>query len=67
MSDLRETLREAYTLLVSAEPSLIRDARTGPNETSLHYKALLRDRVTAWLEPVRDDFDGWFDTLTEGD
>jgi hypothetical protein len=51
-------LRDAYTLLISAEPTLIRDARTGPNEVSLHYKALLRDRVTAWLDPYRDNFDG---------
>jgi hypothetical protein len=54
---LREALREAYTLLVSAEPTLIRDAKTGPNPTSLRYKAMLRDKVGEWLDPFRDAFD----------
>ena len=44
---LTALLREAYTLLVSAEPTLIRDARTGPNETSLrdHFDAGLAARL----------------------
>jgi hypothetical protein len=61
---LREALREAYTLLVSAEPTLIRDARSAPNETSAHYKALLRGRVKEWLDPIREDFDGWIAALS---
>jgi hypothetical protein len=54
---LEAALREAYTLIVSAEPTLIRDARDGPSEVSLHYKAMLRDKVGEWLAPYRDDFD----------
>lgn len=54
---LAVALREAYTLLVSVEPTLIRDARNGPNPTSLRYKAMLRDRVRVWLDPFRDHFD----------
>jgi len=56
-------LRQAYTLLVSAEPTLIRDARTAPNPMSAHYKAVLRDRVKEWLDPIRDNFDGWATAL----
>jgi hypothetical protein len=55
---LTAELRQAYTLLISAEPTLIRDARTGPSEVSLHYKAVLRDQATTWLDQYRDDFEG---------
>jgi hypothetical protein len=58
-------LETAYTLLISAEPTLIRDAETGPNEVSLFYKALLRDKVTEWLDPFRDDFKGGLDRALE--
>jgi hypothetical protein len=55
---LAAELREAYTLLVSAEPTLIRNATTSTNATTAHFKALLRDRVTEWVDRYRDDFDG---------
>lgn len=51
-------LRQAYTLLVSSEPTLIRDARTAPNETSAYYKAQLVAAVAEWVDQFRDDFDG---------
>lgn len=52
-------LRAAYTLLVSAEPTLNRDAaRADLTEVQAHFKALLRDRVKTWVDRYRDDFDG---------
>ena len=51
------TLRQAYTLLVSVEPTLHRDAMSAPNGTSAHYKRLLIDKVKEWVDPFREDFD----------
>jgi hypothetical protein len=42
-------LREAYTLLASAEPALIRAVDRAPNPTALHYQRLLLGRVQRWL------------------
>ena len=42
-------LREAYTLLASAEPALIRGVNQAPNPTSLHYQRLLLGRVREWI------------------
>ena len=57
VAKLEAALREAYTLLVSAEPTLIRP------HVSLRYKAFLRDKVAAWLELYRNNFDAGLDTL----
>lgn len=54
---LREALEQAYTLLISAEPTLIRDAERPVNPVSDRLRGLLRDRVAEWLEPYRDHFD----------
>ena len=63
---LAAELRKAYTLLISAEPTLIRDARRDDlTETQMYYKTLLRDKVAEWLEPYRDDFDEGLDRLAE--
>jgi hypothetical protein len=57
-------LRAAYTLLVSAEPTLSRDAdRADLTAVQAHFKALLRDKVKAWVDRYRDDFDGGLTAL----
>lgn len=49
-------LREAYTLLASAEPALIRSVDRAPNPTALHYQRLLLDRTQRWLTEYRRRF-----------
>jgi hypothetical protein len=46
--------REAYTLLCSAEPALIRGVAQAPNPTSRHYQQLLLDKVKQWIQEYRD-------------
>jgi hypothetical protein len=49
MNAQNDRLRQAYTLLCSAEPALIRGVNQAPNSTSLHYQQLLLDQVREWI------------------
>jgi hypothetical protein len=49
-------LREAYTLLASAEPALIRGVNQAPNPTSLYYQRMLLDRVQRFLAEYQRRF-----------
>jgi len=46
-------LREAYTLLCSAEPALIRAVRDAPNPTALRLQGVLLSAVREWIAIYR--------------
>jgi len=47
-------LAEAYTLLCSAEPALIRAVRDAPNPDALRLNQLLLDKVREWIGVYRE-------------